>query len=401
MKLWSLAAGAAVVAAVGLALAGCSNGVTVIVPFHAASSSAPSHSTVPPTHVFTGAVDHYGVTWLCRPGEVPDPCASSLVTTVVGPPGSPVNVVRAAPAVGSRFDCFYVYPTVSNERTDNADLAIQPAETKVAIEQAARFSQVCNVYAPMYRQVTQPGLLRLGISGGSGVAVAYASLLSGFEDYVVHYNDGRPIVFLGHSQGAAMLIQLLQRVVEKNTRLLHLMVSAIILGGNVAVPIGRNVGGTFSSIPTCSSSSETGCVIAYSTFGTIPPPTSYFARPGQGVSLMSGQTASAGLQVACVNPAAISGGAGGLLPYFSGSAVRHRIGTPWAELPDLYTAACESFGGATWLEVRARRSLGDLRPVVHGTLGSKYGFHVYDVSLALGNLVADVAAEEAAFGRVG
>ena len=34
----------------------------------------------------------------------------------------------------------------------NADLTIEPQETQIAIDQASRFSQVCRVFAPMYKQ---------------------------------------------------------------------------------------------------------------------------------------------------------------------------------------------------------------------------------------------------------
>ena len=54
--------------------------------------------------------------------------------------------------------------------------------------------------------------------------------------------------------------------------------------------------------------------IAFSSYPSQPPADSLFGRPGQGVSLQSGQTAKAGQQVACVNPAALSG-AGDLDPY--------------------------------------------------------------------------------------
>jgi hypothetical protein len=341
-------------------------------------------------------VDKYGVVWLCRPGIANNPCTSNLDSTTVGPPGTLQQVVHTSPNPRSRFDCFYVYPTVSTESTMNADLAIQPAETGVAIAQASRFSQVCRVYAPIYRQVTQDGLLRYGLAGGSAVDVAYASMLQGWNDYLEHYNDGRPIIFIGHSQGAALLILLLQRVVEPDPALLDRMVTAIILGGNVQVPVGRDVGGTFSSIPACTSPGENRCVIAYSTFYRQPPPGSQFGRPGQGVSLQSGQTASAGEQVVCVNPASIGGGSASLLPFFVGAAELRRLGTPWVSFPDLYTASCESSGGATWLQVNVVRSTGDLRPAAKETLGPNYGLHKYDVNLALGSLVDDVAAAETA-----
>ena len=49
-----------------------------------------------------------------------------------------------------------MYPTVSEQTTPIANLDIEPAQTSIANYQAACFSQVCNVYAPMYRQVTIP-----------------------------------------------------------------------------------------------------------------------------------------------------------------------------------------------------------------------------------------------------
>jgi hypothetical protein len=394
-------------------MAACGGPQTVIVPSpggaitsfaHATTSTTSSPSgTSSPTSTSeapmggTGVVDSYGVGWLCRPGVSPDPCTSNLVSLVAEPRASRDFVEPAHPAASSRFDCFYVYPTVSSQAGLNASLAIQPAETAVADEQAARFSQVCKVYAPMYRQVTEAGLLREGLSGGPGTSVAFASLLQGWDDYITHYNNGRPIIFIGHSQGAAMLILLLQRMVETDPSLSKRLVVAIILGGNVQVPIGRTVGGTFSSIPACTAAGQTGCVIAYSSFYGQPPAGSQFGRPGQGVSLMSGQSDVAGLQVLCVNPAALGGGTGALEPYFTGAAVRRRVSEPWVELPDLYTATCASAGGATWLKIGVTRAAGDRRPLVQPTLGANYGLHLYDVNLALGNLVSDVAAAEQAF----
>src|SRR5581483_11595822 len=95
----------------------------------------------------------------------------------------------------------------------------------------------------------------------------------------------------------------------------------------------------------------TGCVIAYSSFSQPPPSDSLFGRPGAGVSLQSGQTASAGQQVVCTNPAALgSRSAHPLTPYFVSSS-----GTvpSWVTYPGLYTGQCESRGGATWLQVTA------------------------------------------------
>ena len=65
--------------------------------------------------------------------------------------------------------------------------------------------------------------------------------------------------------------------------------------------------------------------------------------------------------------------------------------------PGLYTAHCESSGGANWLQVDTTSIPGDQRPVVSDTLGPTWGLHLYDVSLALGNLVDLVRQQSAAF----
>jgi hypothetical protein len=341
-----------------------------------------------------------GTVWLCRPGLADDPCEASAASTAVSADGSTKVTPAEALATASKFDCFYVYPTVSTQRKDNANLKVQAAEIGVAVSQASRFSQVCRVWAPIYRQRTSTSLEN-GLGGALAAdQVAYNSLVSGWEDYLAHDNNGRPVIFIGHSQGAAMLIRLLRDWVDPSAKLRKQMVVAIILGGNVQVPTGKDVGGSFARIPTCGSARATGCVIAYSTFGAEPPPTADFGRPGQGVSLQSLQNTSNGEQVACVNPVGFSSAPASLQPYFlhaTTSVPGTTVDTPWVSFPGLYKAQCVSKGGATWLQVTPTAIAGDSRPTVTASLGPDWGYHVDDVNLALGNLVNDVKQEEAAY----
>jgi alpha-beta hydrolase superfamily lysophospholipase len=144
----------------------------------------------------------------------------------------------------------------------------------------------------MYRQVTLAGLTAGFADNSSNQSIAYDSLLSGWESFLADYSDGRPFILIGHSQGAAMVIRLVESQIDHNAALRARLVSAIILGGNVQVPTGKLVGGSFANIPACTAATETGCVIAYSTYPSEPPATSIFGRPGKGVSLQSDQTAS-------------------------------------------------------------------------------------------------------------
>jgi hypothetical protein len=346
----------------------------------------------------TPAASSDATVWLCRPGASSDPCALSLTSTAVLASGARSRHEYQPSSTASKFDCLYVYPTVSLEPQANSDLTVQKTETAVAFTQASRFSRVCQVWAPMYEQVTWQGLDR-PTSQSAAVASdihAYQSIRAGFEDYLSRYNDGHPFIVIGHSQGAAMLILLLSHLVDNDPAVRNRLVLAVILGGNVEVPTGALEGATFSHIPVCTSAGQAGCVVAYSTFPGQPPAAAVFGRPGQGVSLQSDQLETKGVQVVCVNPAAIGGGRADLDPFFPSEGV---AATPWVEYPGLYRAQCEHGDGATWLQVAKVTGTSDLRPVVTEQLGPNWGYHVDDVNLALGNLVPDVAAAEASWWR--
>ena len=328
------------------------------------------------------------VTWLCRPGLAGNPCLYPQGANSVAADGTK-TVVPAGPVPQHQaFDCFYVYPTVTaSAATSNTSTAVTPAIEAAAVSQASRFSQVCNVWAPTYRQRTSASLAKGLGNDPAADEISYQSLLAGWKDYLANDNHGRPVVFIGHSQGAANLIRLLRSQVDDDPTLRDRMVSAIILGGNVQVPVGKTEGGTFAHIPECTRASQTGCVIAYSSFSSPPPHDSLFGRPGQGVSLQSDQKNAHGQQVVCTNPAALGQTtAAPLTPYFVSSAAT--TGQPWVTYPGLYTGTCESTGGASWLQIDARA--GDTRPVVTPMLGPTWGLHLDDVNISLGNLVNDV-----------
>lgn len=358
------------------------------------------HITTPPPQT-----DAAGTVWLCRPGLTNDPCDGSMASTVVHPGGNR-SIKADTVSPNRRFDCFYLYPTASAESTVNSDLIVQPSETENAVAQAARFSKVCNVWAPMYQQVTVTGLSVANSTDPGAYTVAYDSVLSAWNDFITNDDDGAPIIFIGHSQGSIMLIKLLQAQFDANAALRKLLVQAIIAGGDVTVPTGQSEGATFAHIPLCTSKAQSGCVIAYSSFPSAPPANANFGIPGQGIALNTGQTATTGVQIACVNPADISGGTGRLQTYWprqtpppvpSMAPPAPSVTTSWVYYPDQYTARCESAGGATWLQVTDIQKATDTRPVVKEIFGPTWGYHFQDINLAIGNLVTDVRTAEVAY----
>jgi hypothetical protein len=348
------------------------------------------------TSTTSGApLDQWGTTWLCRPGLTDNPCTSDLTSSAVARNGT-THHEPASPAANPKVDCFYVYPTVSDQSTINANLTIGLPQAEVAIAQASRFSQVCRVYAPVYRQITLSALNHPDRITLAHALIAYNDVLTAFRDYLAHYNQGRGIVFIGHSQGASILIKLLKDQVDAQPALRRRLVSALLLGGNVTVRKGDRTGGDFTHIPLCNSSTETGCVVAYSTFGSKPPSNSQFGRTTSdaGVSLLAPHTISPDIAIACVNPAAPAGGQSHLDPYvpslflqFFGGSGAPQVTTPWVSFPAEYTAICNSSGNATWLQVSHTGGSSDPRPLVGQLADPALGLHILDVNIALGNLV--------------
>ena len=102
------------------------------------------------------------VVWLCKPGQKANPCEPSLTTTNFSPKAKRLGVEHVRRAKRRQADCFYVYPTVSDQKQPQATQVVDDVLRSIALYQAARYSRDCRVFAPVYRQVTVQGLLQPG-----------------------------------------------------------------------------------------------------------------------------------------------------------------------------------------------------------------------------------------------
>jgi hypothetical protein len=342
------------------------------------------------------AVVHADTVWLCRPGATPNPCEGSLRTTV-RTFGKPSKVVTPKAIKDPGFDCFYVYPTVSQQPGPAANLAIEPAEISIASYQAARFSQICKVYAPMYRQITLTALLT-GTATQADRDNAYADVKAAFEEYRAA-NPGRPFTLIGHSQGSGMLKRLMQDVIEPDPALRSQMVSALITGSTVSVPVGKAVGGDFQNIPVCTRNGQVNCIISFATFGQKPPKNSFFGRTQMG----------AGYEAACTNPTSLAKNKPGkAVSYMRGNPIQGLLATvaagvfnnkvptaktAWLRPRDRYTAQCVKSGKAHVLMVKPIGTSMKLSPAP----SDSWGLHLLDLNLPLGNLIDVVRTQQQAY----
>ena len=121
-------------------------------------------------------------------------------------------------------------------------------EEGIVANQAARLAEVCNVYAPMYRQIPLATLFDPSEDDDSGTTttidpedpqnprnVAYADVLDSFMHYLAEDNDGRPFVLVGHSQGSGHIARLIAEEIDGNEELTEQMLSAMPIGSGVVI----------------------------------------------------------------------------------------------------------------------------------------------------------------------
>jgi hypothetical protein len=335
------------------------------------------------------------VVWLCKPGVADNPCEIPHDTTIQQQ-GQPDEVVT--PKAGPRdIDCFYVYPTVSNDATPNADKSRDPELESIAKYQAARFSLDCRVFAPIYRQGTLAALTG-SMAGGAGAdrELAYSDVVEAWREYLTEENDGRGVVIIGHSQGTFMLRWLLGREIENDPAQQRLLISALLLGGDVEVAKGKLLGGDFKQTPLCTREAQVGCVVAFSTFAEDPPADSRF-----------GTTTTEGREVGCTDPRSLAGWRDPLQlltpsePFAPGIIEAGIIitsgGTPpsadttWITPPDRFDGSCQTINGANVL--RLEPTPGSRTPNYFPD--DTWGTHLVDVNVTLDPLIQLVSRQGA------
>lgn len=383
--------------------------------------------------------------WACLGAAEPGVCAGPFPMAAILTDGT-VDLRPWTPDPAPALDCFYIYPTMnwSPGIGNHMDLGRVDLQAGVVRTQAAPFSEVCRVYAPYYRQA----ILGTYLAGDQPAAVdafrlAFLDVAAAFEHYLAHWNEGRPLVILGHSQGAQMASYLLHLyfdgeagpILQDGRRhepdpLRERLVVAMPIGFNVYTRSGESVGGSFAELPLCREPGQTGCVIHYRSY-----PEGFVGIAGSADGAADRALAADGWlhepfdegrhRLACVNPATGRLQAGerilnplrgtrldpepdsGVLegtwlwgPFNNmQSAWQTDPGEQW--FPRRYTATCRGgnlSGG--WLAIGLLEGAvpddrGD--PVAAGLAAGGLGLHVHDFSLAAGDLVAQIRRRAAAW----
>ncbi len=176
------------------------------------------------------------------------------------------GVLDTAAAISLKaVDVFYIYPTVTGFRPetevcDMTDTVMIAGAKMVRQIQTAVFEESCNVFMPYYRQISMP-------KPGSDYR-AIIDYVSGFDAtdaldyYLTNLNHGRPFILAGHSQGASVLIALLENYMTKHPEALSRMVAAYLIGFAVTKDWLAKTGLKFAEGAT-----DTGVIVSWNTEG--------------------------------------------------------------------------------------------------------------------------------------
>ena len=162
-------------------------------------------------------------------------------------------------------DVFYIYPTVTGFRPetevcDMTDTMMIAGAQMVRQIQTAVFDESCNVFMPYYRQISMP-------KPGSDyrAIIDYVSKFDAtdaLDYYLNNLNQGRPFILAGHSQGASVLIALLENYMTNHPEALSRMVAAYPIGFAVTKDWLAKTGLKFAEGAT-----DTGVIVSWNTEG--------------------------------------------------------------------------------------------------------------------------------------
>lgn len=167
-------------------------------------------------------------------------------------------------------DVFYLYPTVF-QKTDKNEPNICAIDnpgmlknSKVAFAfQASAFETVGNLYAPYYRQADAAYTLGLPLAEQDRVVggIPASDALAAFDYYIRNYNQGRPFILAGHSQGSNVLLYLLSDYMKAHPEVYVRMIAAYVVGYSVTPEyLAKNPHLRFAK-----GAKDTGVIISYNT----------------------------------------------------------------------------------------------------------------------------------------
>ncbi len=309
--------------------------------------------------------------WLAQPGTSGEATARTLPQGAAH--GTPVDAA-----------VFFIHPTSFASRTAWNDPLTDADARSHAVQyvraMASPFGDAAEIWAPRYRQATIGAFLTERPDAREALDLANGDVLAAFDWFVAHADRQRPIVLVGHSQGAYLLLRLLKERVA-GTPLAGRIAAVYVAGW----PVSKRHDLAATGLPACSGPAQAGCIMSWQSYAEPASPPKI--RPGYvaATALDGGNRLDA--SPLCTNP--LTGGAAASAP----ASANHGTFAPSEDLasatlrPGAIPARCDASG------LLLIGDPPDLGPFV--LPGNNY--HVYDIMLFWQNLREDVRGRVAAW----
>jgi hypothetical protein len=172
-------------------------------------------------------------------------------------------------SLDKEVDVFYLYPTAWQRTANDSNYCTIDNTSMLMLSdlafkrQATAFETVGNIYAPYYRQADMFYLNTLSqeerAKAISGIPTKDA--IAAFDYYIKHYNNGRPFILAGHSQGSIVLIYILSDYLKTYPAVYAGMIAAYVIGYSITSEyLAQNPHLKFANGPD-----DTGVIISYNT----------------------------------------------------------------------------------------------------------------------------------------
>ena len=168
-------------------------------------------------------------------------------------------------------DVFFLYPTFYGTTNGAPDDVADPdnVEMRTGAEmlslkgQASVFQDTCNIYMPVYRQLSMNGLMKALSSDSIIQYYLSRDVYRSLDYYFENCNNGKPFILAGHSQGSIWIMEILENYMREHPEYLDRMVAAYVIGYSVTDSyLAANPHLKFAE-----SASDTGVIISYNTEG--------------------------------------------------------------------------------------------------------------------------------------
>lgn len=162
-------------------------------------------------------------------------------------------------------DLFLICPTVDMGRNDNFNMSMEDEKTKGNFVGALNmergiYEESATMYAPYYRQMSFPVYSMTEAEMQPYLEIAYADVAAAFEYYMEHYNNGRPLILAGFSQGSQLLLMLMKDYMD-DPAYSDRLVAAYAIGWRVT----EEETAAFPHLKMARGETDTGVIVSFNT----------------------------------------------------------------------------------------------------------------------------------------